>query len=181
MYALAEGENDYAAMAGDLNLMGDILLETGQLDPAAESYAKSIDAIEQAGVADDVKENVKRNILFDQARVALARGDIQETKTIAENYNEQVTTKRIPFEVRQTHELLGMIALTEGGHAEAVTHLEQANQQNPQVLFLLAKAHHAQGNADDARRYCDLAANFNALSGTYAYVRTAAQKMLAEL
>ncbi|MCP4202030.1 MAG: tetratricopeptide repeat protein [bacterium] len=181
MYALAEAENDYAAMAGDLNLMGDILLEAGRLDPAAESYTKSIDAIEQAGVADDVKENVKRNILFDQARVTLARGDVQEAKAIAENYNEQVATKRIPFEVRQAGELLGMIALAEGSHAEAVAHLEKANQQNPQVLFLLAKAHHAQGNADDARRYCDLAANFNALSGTYAYVRTAAQKMLAEL
>ena len=58
---------------------------------------------------------------------------------------------------------------------------EQANQQNPRVLFLLAQAHHALGNADDAWSYGDRAANFNGLSGTYAYVRAAAQEMLAEL
>jgi tetratricopeptide (TPR) repeat protein len=180
-YALAQEANDYAAMAGDRNLMGDILLEAGRLDEAAGSYAQSIEDIEQATVADDVKENVRRNIHFDEARVALARGDIEGAKTIAEAYGELVAAKQIPFEVRQVHELRGMIALAEGSHADAVPHLELANQQNPRVLFLLAKAHHASGNADDARTYCEHAADFNALSGTYAYVRADAQKMLAAL
>jgi len=181
MYALAEETSDYAALAGDRNLMGDILLEAGRLDEAAESYAQSIEAIEQAMVADDVKENVRRNIHFDEARVALARGDIERAKATAETYAELVAAKQIAFEVRQSHELLGMIALAEGSHAGAVPHLEQANQQNPRVLLLLAKAHRTLGNDEDARTYCDHAANFNALSGTYAYVRTAAQEMLAAL
>lgn len=179
--ALAEEENDYAAVAGDRNLMGDILLEAGRFDEAAASYLRSIEAIEQAAVADDVKENVKRNILFDQARVAIGRGNVRRARTTARTYGELVAARQIPFEVRQAHELLGMIALAEGKHANAVAHLEQANQQNPRVLLLLAQVHHAQGNADDARAYYGFAANFNALSGTYAYVRPEAQKMLVEL
>jgi len=180
-YGLAEAENDYATMAGDLNLRGDILLEAGRLDEAAESYAASRAMVDQAALADDVKENAKRNILFDEARVALASGDIEGATATAATYSELVGAKQIPFEVRQTHALMGMIALAEGSHADAAAHLAHANQQDPRILFLQAQAHHGQGNADEARSYCEQAANFNGLSGTYAYVRTAAQEMLHEM
>ncbi len=179
--ALAEADGDMATVSGDFNLMGDILLEWGRPDEAAEMYARSIEAIEQAEVAMEIKENAKRNILFDEARVALAQGDLDSARATAEAYGEQVTAKQIPFEMWQHHELMGWIALEEGDHAGAAAHLEQANQQNPQVLYLLAKAHNGQGNADAAREYYDKAANFNALSGTYAYVRQDAQEMLAAI
>lgn len=181
MYALAQAESDLAAAAGDLNLMGDILLHAGRLDEAADSYEVSIETIEQATVTDDVKENVKRNILYDQARVALARGDLEAAKATTASYEGLAAPKQIPFELRQVHELQGRIALVEENYADAVAHLAQANQQNPEVLFLMAQAHHAQGHAEEARGFCEQAANFNALSGTYAYVRAQAQEMLAQL
>ncbi|MDH3745168.1 MAG: tetratricopeptide repeat protein [Acidobacteriota bacterium] len=177
--ALAEADDDQATIAGDLNLVGDILLEAGRLDEATDSYAKSIEAIEKAAVSDDVKENVKRNILFDQARVALAGDDLQKAKETATSYGEMVEVKKIPFEVRQAHELMAMIALAEGKPDGALAHLEQANQQNPRVLLLTAQAHQGLGRGEDARAYCEAAADFNALSGTYAFVRPAAQEMLA--
>ncbi len=181
MQSLAETDGDLATVAGDYNLMGDILLDGGRAAEAAAMYAKSIEAIEQADVADEVKENAKRNILFDRARAALAQGDLDGAKATAASYGERVAARQIPFEVRQHHELMGLIALEEGDHAGAAAHLEQANQQNPEVLFLLARAHHGQGNADAARDYCDQAASFNALSSTYAYIRAEAQEMLAGL
>ena len=178
---LAETDGDLATVAGDLNLMGDIQLAAGNPDAASTSYAESIAAIERADVSDEVKENAKRNILFDKGRVALARGDVDAATEIATAYGQQVAAKQIPFEIRQHHELEGMVALAKDDEESAVTHLEQANQQNPRVLYLLAKAYQGMGNDEAAREYCDKAANFNGLNANYGYVRTAAQQMLAEL
>jgi tetratricopeptide (TPR) repeat protein len=180
-YDLAAADNDLATMAGDLNLRGDIQLEAGLYDEASASYAESVEVIEQASVADDVKENVRRNVLFDEARVALARGDAASAAATAAAYGELITAVAIPFEIRQHHELEGMIALAEADYAGAAAHLEQANQQNPRVLYLLAKAHRSLGNNVRARDFCERAANFNALSGVYAFVREPALEMLAEL
>lgn len=181
MHALAEADDDMATMAGDLNLMGDILLAAGKPTEAAESYAKSIEVIEQASVADEIKENTKRNVLFDEARVALAQGDEATAKEIADSYGELVSARGIPFEVRQYHELAGMIALSEDDHAEAAVHLEQANQQNPRVLYLLAQALAGQGQKEEARAFCERAANFNGLSPNYSYMRAVSLELLAQL
>jgi len=179
MYALAEADNDRTTMSGDLNQMGDILLEAGRLDKAAASYRKSVEMMEQAAVSEAVKEGTRRNILFDEGRVALARGDLDGAREVAARHAELVTAKNVPFEMRQHHELMGMIALAEGDAATAVAELDQASQQNPRVLFLLAKAHQAQENATGARAYCEKAANFNGLNANYPYIRAAAQEMLA--
>ncbi len=173
--------DDAATSAGDLNFLGDIYLAAGDPTAAAESYAKSIEDIERASVADEVKENTRRNILFDQAQVALAQDDLETARATAAAYGEQVAAHGIPFELRQHHELAGMIALSDGDSSGAAAHLVQANQQNPKVLFLLAKAHAAQGNAEEARSFCEQAANFNGLSGTYSFVRTAAREMIEQL
>jgi tetratricopeptide (TPR) repeat protein len=179
MYALAEADDDKTTMAGDLNQMGDILLEAGRSDEAAASYAKSIEMMDQSTVSDAVKEGARRNILFDEGRVALVRGDLDSAREIAATHGELVKAKQVPFEMRQHHELMGMIALAEGDAVTAGTHLEQASLQNPRVLYLLAKAHQAQDNTEEARAYCEKAANFNGLNANYPYVRRAAHEMLA--
>ncbi|MFQ5351310.1 MAG: tetratricopeptide repeat protein, partial [Thermoanaerobaculia bacterium] len=138
--SLAEGGEDWAAVSGDLNLAGDLLLAAGRLDEASASYDESIAAIERANVRDEVKQNVRRNIQYDRARVLLARGALDAAREIATAYGEAVSTRGIPFEVRQHRELEGRLALAMGDAAGAVTHLEQANQQNPRVLLLLAEA-----------------------------------------
>ena len=69
----------------------------------------------------------------------------------------------------------------QGDAAAAVTHLQQAGNQDPRLLFELAKAQQAAGDAAGARANCEQAANWNALSGTYAYVRADAKEMLGTL
>ena len=82
------------------------------------------------------------------------------------------------FELRQDHELLGRIALAEGRNAEAVQHLEQANQQDPRVLLLLARAHRANGDAQAAAEFARQAGEFNQLAFPLSYVRGQARELV---
>ncbi len=58
--------------------------------------------------------------------------------------------------------------------------LEQANQQDPRVLYLLAVALQGKGDGARARAMGAKAADFNGLALNYAYVRTKAKGMLAK-
>jgi tetratricopeptide (TPR) repeat protein len=175
MQAIAEAGQDYGALAGDHNLVGEILLESGQPQKALASFAQQGPTIEKATAPAEVKEATRRNALFDEARVALARKDLAGAKAIADKYATQVAALKIPFEVRQQHELAGRIALEEKDPARAVAELEQANQQDPRVLYLLAVALKGQGDAARAKTVGTRAAHFNGLAGNYAFVRTKAE------
>jgi hypothetical protein len=180
MHAIAEAGKDLAAMAGDLNLMGDILLEAGQPDKALAKYQQQMEAIGRADVPAEVKEAIRRNGLFDEARVALQKKDLVAAKAKAATYGQQVAAKKIPFEMRQQHELLGRIALEEKSYAVAVAELEQASQQDPRVLYLLSVALQGKGDGTRARSVLTRAADFNGIANNYPFVRSKAKAALAK-
>ena len=83
-------------------------------------------------------------------------------------------------QVRQAHELLGRIALEEKNYDVAIAELAQANQQNPDVLFLTGRAHQGKGDTAKAKESFTKAAQFNSLPQlNYAFVRSKAEKALA--
>jgi tetratricopeptide (TPR) repeat protein len=180
MYQVAEADGDRIAMAGDLNLMGNILLEAGRPGDAAAKFAKAVQTAEQADVPVEVKEANRRNALANEARIALARNDLATARAKAKAYADQAAAKKVPFEVRQSHELLGLIALQDKDYAAAVAELQQANQQDPRVLFSLAQAYRGKGEAPTARATLAKAADFNGLGFNYSFVRGKAKKMLGE-
>jgi tetratricopeptide (TPR) repeat protein len=180
-YDIAAETDDRSAMSGDLNLMGDILLRAGRGDQAIEKYEASIDMMLASDATDDVKKATERNILFDLARVALWKGNLEDASVLASDYGEAVAEHYIRFEVRQSHELDGMVALAEGNIATAFEELAQANQQNPQVLLLTARAHAAAKDSEAARQVCQQVIDFNQLNFNLAYVRITARQMLEEL
>ena len=180
MSAIAEADGDRISMSFDLNLMGNILLESGRVDEASSRFARAVEVAGQADVPDEVKEAVRRNALFNEARVALARNDVETARARAKAYAERVAATQVPFEVRQSHEIAGLVALYAKDYALAVTELQQANQQDPRVLYNLALAHKGKGDAAMWRQVCQKAANFNGLGFNYSYVRAKALKMLAE-
>ncbi|HKE16199.1 MAG TPA: tetratricopeptide repeat protein [Kofleriaceae bacterium] len=181
MLAIAMEGQDYGAAAGDHALMGNILLETGNPDAAAAKFSEQLELVARAKSPADTKEQQRRNNLFNRTRVALARGDVAGAKATAKEYAGKVAVKKVPFEVRQTHELAGEIALAEHRYAQAAAELKQANQQDPRVLYQLAVALKGKGDRVAAKRACDRAANFNGLGGNYAFVRQKARDMLAKI
>jgi len=169
-YALAEGENDLVNMAADLNLIGDIQREAGRLDDALATYKQSVVLIEKAQAPDAVKEAGRRNLLFEEGRVAVAKKDFTTAKARSAEYAKQVAVKKAPFEVRQQHELAGMIALAEKNSGVAVAELQQANQQDPRILYLTSQAMFAAGKTDEATKLATKAKKFNGLNFNYAYL-----------
>jgi tetratricopeptide (TPR) repeat protein len=179
MRAIAEKDGDKAAVSGDLNLMGNVLLDAGRTDAALARFAECVEVIEAANVPAEVKQAARRNLLFDEARVALARKDVATAQAKLEAYGQAVAEHNVPFELRQQHELAGLVALQQGDAKAAVSELSQANQQDPRVLYELGLAYRAAGDKARAEQSFRSAADFNGLSFNYGYVRNKAQQALA--
>jgi tetratricopeptide (TPR) repeat protein len=180
MASIDRAGNDLVALSGALAQMGNILLEAGRTDEAAARFRERDATIARAEVAAAVKEATRRQALFDEARVALARRDPASAKSRAAAYAKAVAVKSIPFEVRQSHELQGRLALAKKDYATAAAELRQANQRDPRVLYLLAVALEGGGDHKTATEMAVKAADFNGLSPTYGYVRGKARAMLKE-
>lgn len=178
-YAIAEKNNDSAAMAGDLQLKGNILLETGKLDEAKQAFDQALKTTSDSNLSQQVKDNAARVYRFNVARVAIAKKDLATAKTEAEAFRKAVEAAKNANQLRQAHELAGRIALEEKNYDVAITELTQANQQNPDVLYLIGKAHQGKGDAAQAKASFTKAAKFNSLPAlNYAFVRAKAEKAL---
>ena len=115
---------------------------------------------------------------YNRARVALAKGDISTARTEAAAYLEGAEARQNTGRVLQAHELAGSIALTEKKYDEALTHLGQANQQNPQVVYWTALAYQGKGDAAKAKEYGAKAAKANLLPQIgYAFIRADAARL----
>jgi tetratricopeptide (TPR) repeat protein len=176
-YALAEIARDAGSMSGDLNQMGDVLRETGRLDEASAKYAEAVTVINNSQVPEEVKEATRRNHVFELGRLAVARQDLATARAKAAEYARQVAVKKAPFEVRQQHELAGLIALAEKRAPAAVQEFAKANQQDPKILYLTALALREAGYPQKAAAFAANAAKFNALNFNYGYVRNKARTM----
>jgi tetratricopeptide (TPR) repeat protein len=180
MAAIDQAGKDLVALAGVTAQMGNVLLEAGRVDEAAARFRERDATIDKAEVAAQVKEGAHRQALFDEARVALARNDLASAKAKAAAYTKAATAKGIPFELRQSRELAGRLALAEKDYATAADELRQANQQDPRVLYLTAVALRGKGDSQSAKEAGNQAAEFNGLSNTYGYVRSKAQALVSE-
>jgi tetratricopeptide (TPR) repeat protein len=180
---IAKKSNDRVAMSADLNQMGAVLLEAGQADAALAKFQESVAMIDSSDATAEVKAAAHKNLLANATRVELLRKDVAAADAAAKEYGKQVEVKKVPFQVWQAHEIAGLVAAAKGDSKTAVGELEQANQQDPRVLFALGEAYAAAGNAAAAKMAFARAANFNGFGFdggglNYAFVRAKAQAKL---
>ena len=174
---IAKKNNDAAAMAGDHVLMGNIYLEFGQTDDANKQFEQAIKEIEKSNLKEKVKDNFRRAYLFNVTRSAIRKNDLRSAKKSADQYRQKVEAIENPFQIRLSHQLMGMIALAEQDYEDAGEELEQSNQQNPYNLYRLSIAYQGNKNPDKAKEYLDRAVNFNALNNmNYAFIRNKLRK-----
>lgn len=178
-YAIAEKGNDAAAMTGDLQLKGNILLEMGKADDARAAYEQALKTTTDSSLSQAVKDNTARFQHYNLARVAIAKKDLATAKTETETFRKGVEASKNANQLKQAHELAGRIALAEKNLDTAIAELAQANQQNPDVLYLLGWAYEGKGDASKAKDSYRRAAKFNSLPQVnYAFVRHKAEKAL---
>lgn len=180
-YALGEKINDTAAMTGDLQLKGNILAEMGKYDEAKEQYERLLKMTQDSTLSQEIKDNAKLFHHYNLVTVALGKKDTATAKAEAEEFRKGAEGSRNPNQVKQAHELAGMIALAEKDYDKAIAELQQANQQNPQNLYRLSQAYQGKGDSAKAKEFAAKAAGFNSLPQlNYAFVRTKAQKMASD-
>ena len=179
-YALGQKSNDMPAMAGDLLLKGNILLEMGKPDDARKAFEQALKTTTESNVPQENKDNAALFNHYNLARVAIAKKDVPAAKTETETFRKGAEARKNANQLKQAHELAGRIALEEKNYDTAVSELAQANQQNPDVLYLTGLSYQGKGDAAKAKDSFTKAAKFNSLPQlNYALVRTKAQKALA--
>ena len=178
-YALGQKTNDMPAMAGDLQLKGNILLEMGKFDDAQKAYEQALKTTTDSNLSADNKANATLFHHYNLARVAIAKKDLATAKTETDTFRKGAEAAKNANQVKQAHELAGRIALEEKNYDTAIAELGQANQQNPDVLYLLGESYKGKGDANNAKASFTKAAKFNSLPQlNYAFVRAKAEKEL---
>jgi tetratricopeptide (TPR) repeat protein len=178
LYALDARIADTAAMSADAAQMGDILLGGGQADQAAQRYRQSLALVEGSALSGETKDISRLADHYNRARVALAKRDTATAKREAQEFAKGAQATGDVGRIRQSHELAGIVALETKDVGKAIDELGQADQQDPYVLYTLATAYRAKGDAAKAKELAGRAADMHILPTIrYALVRAKAMKM----
>jgi superkiller protein 3 len=180
-YDIGAKTNDVAAMSEDLVATGNILLEFGRVDEALAKYKQAVSIVEASNLSAEVKANTKRQNLYHSACVSLKKGDFAAAKAQATEYRRAVEAANHPLQLKQAHQLAGMIALEQKDYDKAIAELQQASfEYNPYNHYRLAQAYQGKGDRAKAREQFTKASNFNGMDGlNYAFVRAKANNTLA--
>ncbi len=179
-YALGEKSNDVPAMAGDLQLKGNVLLEMGRYPDAKLAYEQALKMTNDSTLSQEIKANTALFHHFNLARVAIGQRDLATAKKETEEFKKGAEANKNSALIKQAHELAGRIALQEKNFDQAIAELNQANLQNPGDLYLLGEAYQGKGDAANAKDSFTKAAKFNSLPAlNYAFVRSKAEKAIA--
>ncbi|HVP59156.1 MAG TPA: tetratricopeptide repeat protein [Myxococcaceae bacterium] len=176
---VADAAGDVVSASQDVNFIGNLSLRAGKPTEAAQRFEESVKLVDRSKASDAVKDAAHRNHLFDMARVALLKGDLPGARASAAKYSAAVEAKKVPFEVRQSHELAGMIAVQAKDWDGALAELGKAGGQNPRVSYLTGLAWQGKGDAGKAAEAFREAADYNQLNGIYGFIRPQARRQLA--
>jgi tetratricopeptide (TPR) repeat protein len=178
LYELAEKRNDSSAMSGNMGTKGTLLVAMGKYDEAKAAFEKSLKMIEDSDLSQEIKDNAKWFNHYNMATIAIGKNDMEAAKKESEEFSKGAEASKNPAQVRQAHELAGMIALAGKDYDKAIAELEQSSLQNPRNLYRLAEAFQGKGDAAKAGEFGKKAAEFNSLPQiNYALIRTKAAKM----
>ena len=162
-YTLGKGTDDAGAMSGDAISMGNILLATGKPAEARKRFDQAEQLIGASQLSPEIKENAKLFHHYNVAKVAIATGDLAKAKSENQVFMQQAQAKKNPFQVRLGHEVAGSIALAEKDWDGALTHLGEANLQDPYNIYRQGMAYEGKGDQAKAKERFASAVGFNQL------------------
>jgi len=181
-YKIAESINDYANISGDLTFIGTICYEQGQFEEAQKHFDQALSVIETSDLSGEIKDNIRRGLLYNAGRIAIAKNDLVKAKNLTAELQKQAGLVNNTFQLWLVHELAGTISMVEKRYTDAVNEFQLANLQNPYNLYRLALAYQAMGDKALARDFCQQAADHNTLNNPqYSFIRHKAKTLLAAM
>ena len=179
-YDLGQKTNDTPAMAGDLQLKGNVLLEMGKFADAKQAYEQTLKMTLDSNQSKEIKDNASLFHHYNLARIAIAQKDLETGKKETDEFRKGADAAQNSNLIKLGHELAGRIALQEKNYDSAISELAKSNTQNPAVLFLTGEAYQGKGDAAKAKEWFTKAAQFNSLPAlNYAFIRSKAERAIA--
>jgi len=171
-YVVDSADNDWPQMAADLGTMTRLYVEQGNLDEAASKTEQAVNVITDSDLSSGVKGQARINYILNLARIAIAQKDWGKSEELIAQYREKVDVARNPVQIRNAHELAGKLALGREQWDEAIREFDEANQQDPEILYLAAQAWEGKGEQARAEQSYQAALNFRSVGSlSYALVR----------
>jgi tetratricopeptide (TPR) repeat protein len=178
-YAIAEKLNDYGNMSGDLAAIATILYESGKYKEALDKFQQSVDVFNKSSSSQALKDNVKLGNLYNEGIVAVKMNDLKTASEKAEQFMTGVKAINNSIQMRQAHQLMGIIALEQKKADDCLSHLSETNQQNPYNFYYSARAYELKGDKQKAKDLYEKVINFNILPNfNTAFARYNAKNML---
>lgn len=182
LQVLHEKNNDQLSVAGDFFNKGDVFFEMGKYSDAMQNYQKGHDIFMSSSIPQAVKDNVELGLLYDEARIASMKNDFKTANANAQKIMQQVTAMNNMNQIKNAHQLMGLIDIQQKKADDALSELNQADQQDPFTSYLMAKAYLVKGNKSKAKEMADTVMNFN-VRPTYnsAFARAKTRELLKKL
>lgn len=173
-------KSDFEGAAGVANELARIMLESGDINGAAQWYKNGYDTAMRKA---DMKEADKNLWAFRwahaQARMAARRGNHDEAQKQVAIAKAALDKANNPDQAVFFPYLTGYVAFYGGDFKAAITELSKANQEDPFILVLLAQAYEKTADAVRAKEYYQKVLSINSHAPTTAYARPLARKKLA--
>ena len=181
-FAIGREIGDSASMAQDLGAKANVLLEMGKTDDAVKTFDASAALMSANGFSPAIRNNALVVAHYNQARVALAEGDVTKAKAEANEYRQGAEKINNPNQLRFVHELAGIIALYEKDYDKALAELLQSNLQDPYNLYRMGLAYKGKNDKEHAKEYLTKAAEFDGLPNlNYSFIREKSSEILSHL
>jgi tetratricopeptide (TPR) repeat protein len=181
-HKLAEKENDIGNMAADFYLIGLAYTEIDELDKAEEYFQGYYDMILNGEFSDEIKATAGRNKLYTEVRIDVSRNELESAKEKFNEFHDRVRDIDNPTEIRNMHELAGIIAMAENNFELAVLELRRSSLENPYNFYRIAQAYEGMGNLAQARDMYQKAAYANIVNNlNYSFIRQKALQKLKSL
>ena len=161
--------------------LGDLYLHEGRIDEAADALDKAAADFERIGRRGPRAVVGRVYHLYDQSRIAIARGRIEEGKASVLKFRRSIGNSRIPNVKDMWGELQTRLLLLEGDGEGARKQMARVSESDPRLIYLAGQAQEAAGQQDQARMTYKLVAEFNQPSFALSFVRAKARERLAEL
>ncbi len=179
---VSKKNNDFAALANSLVIIGAIHFESGNYDLALKYYSKSLKIIQDSNLPDEIKRNTGFNYLFGETMVHAKQKKFKSALIGAEKFKTEAIRTNNLNQIRNSHEIFGRISLEMKEYEKAIKELKQSNLQNPYNLYRLAVAYQKLGDIENAESFFKETVNFNSfLNLNYAFCRNKAKNKLIDM
>jgi len=177
LYDRQMASETYGGAAETANALGRVYLESGDLDNALKWYQTGYETVRrQRDLPAALADLSEMRWAHAQARIAARKRDAGHARAEMAKVKAILDKGTNPDENIQYPYLAGYVDLFLGNYAGAVSELQQANQQDPFVLVLLAQAYEKSGDAARAHETYEKVLASNAHNVNNAFARAIARK-----